>query len=207
MPLEVETKLRVTDARAMERLRADPELVAAQIDEPRAISMEAFYYDTPKDTLNERKWTLRLRREDDVSIGVFKSMSSVEDALFTRDEFSCPAATIEEAVPRLVGLGAPAELADMGAFVERCRIVFTRTAGSLRLEDDSICELALDDGVIYAEEKSEPLLELELELLSGPPEEMIALAERLRERYALQKEHYSKYGRALRLLRSRAVVV
>ena len=205
MPLELETKLRVPDRLTMERLLSDAEIFDAQISEMRAVAMQAFYYDTAKDILNERKWTLRIRREDGVSIGVFKSGPTVEDSVFTREELSCAADTIEEAVPLLVGLGAPPELLDMQPFVERCRIEFTRTVCCLRLEDGSACEFAADDGVIYADEKSEPMLEMELELLSGPPDAMTELAVRLKERYSLQKEQYSKYGRALRLLRSRAV--
>lgn len=203
MPLEVETKMRVPDERMMERLREDLDILKLQMDEMRDIHMEAFYYDTPKDALNEKKWTLRIRREDGVSIGVFKQMRSVEDGVFIREEYSCPAETPEDAVRLLVALGAPGELCDMGPFVERCRIEFTRTVCSLRLDEGAICEFALDEGMIYAEEKSEGLLELELELLCGPPEPMTTLAKQLEERYTLQKEHYSKYGRALRLLRSR----
>lgn len=203
MPLEVETKLRVPDELAMERLREDPDVLGLRMEEMRNVHMEAHYYDTPKDALNEKKWTFRIRKEDGESIGVFKRMKSAEDSVFIREEYSCPAETPEEAVTRLVALGAPRELYELSPFVERCRIEFTRTVCSLRLEEGTVCEFALDEGMIYAEEKSEILLELELELLCGPPEPMTTLARLLEERYALQKEHYSKYGRVLRLLRSR----
>ncbi|MCL2031423.1 MAG: CYTH domain-containing protein, partial [Oscillospiraceae bacterium] len=147
MPLELETKLRVPDRLTMGRLTDDTEIFDARISEPRAVAMEAFYYDTPRDALNERQWTLRIRREDGVSIGVFKSMHTIEGSVFEREELSCAAASVEEAVPLLVGLGAPAELLNMQPFVERCRIQYTRTACCLRLEDDSVCEFAADEGV------------------------------------------------------------
>ena len=85
----------------------------------------------------------------------------------------------------------------------RCAIEFTRTAAPLRLPDGSTAEIALDEGSFSAGEKSEPLLELELELLSGDVSEMLELADYLEEKYALSKELNSKLARALRLVRSR----
>ena len=203
MPMEVETKLRIPDERIRDRILKDEEVLALAMEPFRPIQMDAIYYDTPKRALSEKKWTLRLRKENEESIMVFKQMGRMEGALFQREEYSCPADTVEVGIEGLLALGAPTELRDMGPYVECCRVQFVRNACALRLEDGSVCELALDAGQIQVEKKSEKLLEMEMELLSGDPEEMIKLNHRLKERHDLLPEFYSKYARALLMLRTR----
>ena len=203
MSLEIETKLRLPDERTLEKLKSDAAIAAMRMDEPRDIQMRAVYYDTPGHTLDKRKWTLRLRTENGQSIGTFKSIGTNASGLFSREEYSCLADTLDGAVEQLVMQGAPEELRSMGPFAERCAVNFTRTACSLQLPDGAVCEMALDRGELTAEEKRETLLELELELLTGEPGSMMELAADLTKRYGLHKELYSKYARALKLLRTR----
>jgi inorganic triphosphatase YgiF len=207
MGWEIESKQRIPDARAMERLLNDPELRLMLQEEPVGLPMTSFYYDTPALALSQRRWALRLRREGGAGVAALKTPRDGAPAgLTARGEWQCPAETIGEAIPALLRLGAPAELDEITRaqpLIERCRIVFTRLAGTLDLPGGAVAELAADEGVLYAGDKQEAFRELELELKLGDPAEVTALAARLAAAYGLTPERASKYERALRLVRSR----
>lgn len=208
MAIEAEIKLLIPDARTAERLTADP-LVLSALREPfHETDMDAVYYDTPSWELSKQKWALRLRRENGVPVVTVKAPSgkSPGGGIFCRDEWQTKAETAEEGAVRLVGMGAPAKLGEIvknGPLEEVCRIRFTRRSAVLHLPEGVRVDMAVDSGSVEAGEKTEPLLELELELLFGDAESMIRLATELISRYSLQKEYISKYERALRLIRSR----
>jgi inorganic triphosphatase YgiF len=209
MPIEVELKLRITDDLSLQRLMKDGQMLAHSMDEFHTIDMRAVYFDTKDHDLSTRKWALRLRKENGVSVGVFKGNSvQNDDGVFIRDEFSVPADTLDMAIPKLLEVGAPPELATFGPYLERCHIDFIRNACSVSLPNPespnpTIFEFAVDVGKIVVEQKQELLQELELELLAGEADPMVEFSKSLTQKYNLTKEHYSKYTRALFLLRSR----
>lgn len=172
------------------------------MDDFQSMNMCAEYYDTPAHMFNEQKQTFRIRNENDVCIATFKSTENQEGSLFTREEYSCSESDPYKAAEALVAAGAPESLLSADNLINRCRVVFTRERVFLRAED-TISELALDAGTIFAEDKKEEFAELEIELISGPSAPIVELAARLQARYDLKPELYSKYDRALRLLRSR----
>lgn len=207
MSLEVESKQRVPDAHTADRLMADP-TVTAHLQEPfRVLAMSSSYFDTPTHDLNRLKWALRLRREGDRTVAALKAgRAGGPDGLAMRDEWQCEAASIEAAIDRLIARGAPKTLADIAArapLTELCRIEFVRRSGILELPGGAVVDMSVDTGSIFAQEKSEDFIELELELLFGDPAEVLALSEAWAAAYGLEREHLSKYERALRLLRSR----
>jgi inorganic triphosphatase YgiF len=206
--LEVESKHRVPDERAAERLLADPQLSLMRQEEPTVLEMAASYYDVPALELNRRRWALRLRWEGGVGMAALKTPAEEEalPGLTARREWQCPAETVEEAVPALLRAGAPEELGVITrdqALIERCRIAFTRTVGLLDMPGGGVAEMAVDRGVLHAGDKQESFWELEIELKFGDPAEVAALAARLAAAYGLTPELASKYERALRLIRSR----
>ena len=66
---------------------------------------------------------------------------------------------------------------------------------------DMICEAAVDTGEIKAGDRSEPICELELELLEGDSEPLLLLGEEMKARHGLVAGQKSKFarGKALRV--------
>lgn len=207
MPIELEMKLRIPDDSTGEKLFSDAEVEQYINGTISNKQMSACYYDTPGGELSSRRWSLRLRDEGGVKVAAVKTSSvGVTGYLFTRNEWQVYAQTIEQAIPLLIAEGAPDELAsvtDGKPLVERCCINFERKSAILKLPDGLVVEMCVDKGHITADGKSEPLHELEIELLFGRAEDLAPLCDVLTSRYPLESEPLSKYERALRLIRSR----
>lgn len=160
-------------------------------------AMRTTYYDTPQGALAARKWTLRRRLENGVSVCTLKTPAGN-----ARREFEVRCDTVEGAVPELCKLGAPGELADLtaGGVEPVCGAAFTRLAATVTLQRGTV-EVALDRGELFGGEKREPLCELEVELKSGDPSAALEFAAELALRHGLVPEHRSKFKRALALAR------
>ena len=160
------------------------------------IKMETTYYDTPSCSLSQRRWTLRRRMENDVSVCTLKTPGAGPE----RGEWEVQCDSIESAIPELCKLGAPEELRSLcneGLMVS-CGAKFTRRAGMFTLRD-CVLELALDEGVLLGGGREIPLCELEAEHKGGSRESMAAFAEELAAVYGLVPEEKSKFARALAL--------
>lgn len=162
------------------------------------ISMETVYFDTPSGALSAQKWTLRCRKENEISICTLKTPAP--DG--SRGEWEIKADNIEVAIPMLCKLGAPATLPLLAqeGLIRVCGARFTRLAKELRLPD-AICELALDAGELLGKSATAPLCEVEVELKEGSEAAVLAFAAALSEKYGLQPEEKSKFQRALALAR------
>ena len=160
------------------------------------ISMETVYYDTPDKALSSRYWTLRSRMENGVAVCTLKT--PLPDG--SRGEWELECGAIEDAVPALCKLGAPAELEVLArkGLVPSCAARFTRLAAALEISDATV-ELALDQGWLLGGGKELPFAEVEVELKSGREEAATAFAEALAAEFALIPEPKSKVQRALEL--------
>lgn len=160
------------------------------------ISMETTYYDTPSQSLSQRRWTLRRRMENDVSVCTLKTPG----VGLERGEWEVECGSIERAVSELCKLDVPQELASLcqEGLVVSCGAKFTRRAGIFTLRD-CVMEIALDQGILLGGSKQLPLCELEVELKEGSREAMEAFAGELADLYGLQPEEKSKFARALAL--------
>ena len=160
------------------------------------IRMETTYYDTPDRALSARRWTLRRRMENTVSICTLKTPGEGAE----RKEWEVACEDVKAAIPELCKLGGPLELMALSknGLIPACGARFTRRAGMFTLRDCAF-ELALDEGVLCAGEKEIPLCELEAEHKSGDRSAMEAYATELAALYGLQAEPLSKFARALAL--------
>lgn len=162
----------------------------------RKISMETTYFDTPDGALSGQKMTLRIRKENDISICTLKT--PLADG--SRGEWECPASDIQSGIPLLLKLGAPAKLAQLteGGLVVACGARFVRHAIEVSTID-GLAELALDSGVLLGGGKQIPLCEVEVELKSGSDAATTAFATLLAATYGLKEQPMSKFRRALAL--------
>ena len=188
MGREFELKYRA-DARAIENIRE-------KFGEFTPISMETTYYDTPSAAFARRRWTLRRRWENGSGVCTLKTPA----ADGSRCEWEVACADIREGISLLCKLGAPealAYLAEEGLAVS-CGARFTRLAKQLDLGDARV-ELALDQGVLMAENREEPFAEVEAELKDGSEEAVIRFAESLAREFSLEVQPMSKHRRAMAL--------
>lgn len=164
----------------------------------RVIKMESLYYDTPARDLGQRRWTLRLRKENGQEVVCLKTPGEGR----ARGEWEVNCENVETAVPLLIEKGAAPELAVLTAdkpLNPVCGARFTRQAALLSLPGGGTAELSLDTGELFGGERRAPLCEVEVELKSGTPETAEQFAKELAARYSLKEESKSKFQRAIAL--------
>lgn len=161
------------------------------------IEMRTTYYDAVDGSLAAKKWTLRRRLENGVSVCTLKM-----PAPQGRQEYEVLCDNINEGVKELCKLTGTDELLKLAqaGLREVCGAAFTRRAKLVSFPGFA-AEVALDEGELFAGENREPLCELEVELKDGDPSHMRQYALCLAARYELQSETGSKFKRALALAR------
>lgn len=160
------------------------------------IHMATTYYDTKEAALSARKWTLRLRQENDDFVVTFKTAGDGS----TRGEWEYHADRVEFAAESLIDLGAPEELAEILANGVQpvCGAKFTRRAIAVEV-DGAILEVALDEGKLFREDRELPICEVEVELKQGSEKAAVDFAKGLAVQFGLREEPKSKFVRAVTL--------
>lgn len=195
--MAIETELRFQlDARRVRAILADPRVAAGLRRQP----LSSIYFDTPEFALAGRRAGLRLRRVGRRWVQTFKC-ELPDGPEHRRGEWEWP-------VPRAaldLEVLAETPLADWFAKPRNHEALapvfqtrFTR-ASALIDQDGTSIELAIDRGSVIAGERSEPILELELELKGGPVDGLHAFALELNRDHALTPEPRSKAARGFML--------
>lgn len=176
------------------RLNAGAKRKIREIYAPfREITMRTVYYDTPGGDLGKRRWTLRLRLENNVPVCTVKI--PLPDG--SKGEWETECDDLMRGVSLLCEMGAPAELEALtqNGVVPTCGAAFTRLAADIAFGGSRL-ELALDEGILFREDAQMPLLELEVELKSGSDADAVGFARELAQTYGLEPEPVSKFKRA-----------
>ena len=161
MGMELEFKLAVPNAALLEQILFDPQIAEVRTGGYRMIQMGTVYYDTPDRRLSARRWTLRIRQENDILVATIKTPAAGR----ARGEWDCRANTIEAAIPLLLEAGAPAELTQVlegQRLIPRCAAQFTRRAAEITFADGTVCELCGDIGILMGGSKEENLCVVEV---------------------------------------------
>jgi inorganic triphosphatase YgiF len=164
--METELKLSLSEP-DLHRLLAHP-LLAGAGSTQRLLNT---YFDTPDLALQQRRMAVRERLAGDQWLLTVKTAGQSDNGLSRRQEWEGPTTPGALAFDALVSdTPLAAELMAM-----RPRWVIAHA--------DAQIEVALDQGRIHVPgtDLTEPLLELELELLSGPESALMALADVLRQ--------------------------
>jgi inorganic triphosphatase YgiF len=180
---EVELKLAVRSPSA--RTAACREVVGA-----RARALESIYFDTHDRRLRSAGYSLRIRKDRGRWLQTVKREAP---GAVTRYEHEC---RITAAGLDLARLGET----PVGALVagDELAPVFTtrvRRRSKVRQREASTIEFSLDEGHIVSGGLIEPILELELELISGPPGGLFDEARRLASHGGLMPAFTSKSAR------------
>ena len=197
-PTEIEIKFQ-TDRPGLERVLAARALQGAAFAPERELL--SIYFDTHDRDLQKAGLTLRLRRKGRAIpvLGVKWSTEAAVD-LFVRGEVETRSPNGEPNIElfepairdRLIGvIGGKALEPVFKTHVKRR----TATVSHGRSE----VELALDDGVVLANDQSRPLTEVELELKRGTTTDLLGLARGLSQDCALSLAFEPKAGRGYRL--------
>ena len=177
--METELKLSLNEA-DLPRLLAHP-LLAKGAGKQRLLNT---YFDTPDLDLQQRRMAVRERLAGDQWLLTVKTAGQSQNGLSRRQEWEGPTTPGALQFDTLVD---DAELAtDLMALRPALRALFCTDFERQRwviTHADAQIEVALDQGRIHVPDTdlSEPLLELELELLSGPEHALMALADVLRQ--------------------------
>lgn len=178
----------------LERADIDTVLAALPAGATAVRAMTATYYDTADRWLGRHGFGLRVRRTGGRYVQTLKSALGADGG---RDEWEWDVPT-EAPAPGLLAT-TPAALPPGAALLPRFIVNVSRTVRVVQ-EGEARIEVALDDGEVIAGGRREPVLELELELLSGPAAALASLAARLRDHVALTPSSVTKAERGFRLL-------
>ena len=181
------------------KYRANPDVlekIAAQFGDFHSITMETHYYDTLDESISARRWTLRRRLENGISICGLKTPGKN----LIRGEWEVENDSMEDGVRQLCSMDVPEGFGDMvkTGLKEVCGAKFVRRAQLVPTADGSV-EIALDQGVFLGGGKEKPFSELEVELKSGSRKAAEDFAEALAHQYGLELFWISKYERAMAL--------
>lgn len=199
---EVELKLELAkaDLRKLRAATAPPGFIA----EPATTrALRSIYFDTPGHALRRAKWSLRVRRVGRKWVQTVKAGTGVTGGLSRPREAE---AEVAGPAPDLTLIREPAmreglwQVIDGEPLAPAFETVMRRTTRLFRREGDETCiEMALDAGEIRAGEAVQPLFEAELELKSGDPAALFALAGSLPALAGARFSRLSKAGRGYAL--------
>jgi inorganic triphosphatase YgiF len=197
---ELKLWLRPGDAEAFRKL---PRLGRAR---PHELELHTIYFDTPDFRLAGKGIALRVRAIGDGWVQTLKTEGERGGGLSRRLELETP---VSGPLPDFSRL--PAELLDRLILAKWRKALapvyetrFHRTLWNLRTHDHGRVDVALDVGVVAAGEKSEPINEVELELVSGNVEALYTLAQTFMRGVLLVPFDASKAERGTRLARGEA---
>ncbi len=200
-PRERELKL-LFPADQADSLLGHPLLASDNGRKPAAHRQISAYWDTADDALSRAGLTLRVRTIGKKRLQTVKTKGTETAGLFSRGEWEAP---IQADVPEMTlletwGLTEAFTTACNGQTIQTRFTTDVRRAKRVRNGGAARVEIALDRGEVVAGDRSDPIAEVELELLEGPPAHLYELALELNKAVPLQLGGLSKAARGYRLL-------
>lgn len=219
---EIELKFQIP-AERLAAVRSELARLGADLAAP--LILQAAYFDTADRKLAQARSALRVRREGNDWVQTLKAAGShtmvrVEDnqpalppadGQAVRPDLGRHSTTARQALIQSLGWQPEADPAgERCGLVELYRTDMRRTRARLKVAEgtphEGVVELALDEGAILAGSLSEPVRELEIELLSGHPRAVILAGLEWVHRFGLWLDTQTKAHRGDRLARLAATV-
>lgn len=191
---EIELKLLIPGLTAVQARHALGRTPALRRRQAQELQLWNIYFDTPDQFLRSERSALRLRRTTRAGQGAgkgvprtpwlqtFKTAGHSQGGLSQRGEWERPVRGKALSVAALADSPWPALDPDGTRFatLQPCfQTLCHRTLWLVRKRNGAVMEVALDAGSIRAGDLEQPMLELELELLQGSPEDLFDLASEL----------------------------
>ena len=203
--IEIELKLQIMDAAMWETLPKSAWLKNFIVTESEKVeTIDATYYDTPARTLWKTGYAFRIRREGAAWMATLKGAGQSGGGLHQRREWNVPTLGPEldpEVFRQMVGADKLVKLLKKQSGLEPLfKTVFTRWSVLVHPDNSpGLLELVMDKGVISTEDKNETIYEVEIELIEGTAQDLLAFGAELSRRFPLLPEGKSKYYRGLGL--------
>lgn len=181
LPAETELKLSLPAAQARQLWKTPP-LSALLINRPSRLRLFSAYYDTPTLDLRQRGVALRLRRQGKRWVQTLKTDGAPGGGLQQRTELevALPNGVLDQQWLKRSGL---TDLSDDVVSANALGVVFTtdfhRVVATVEPVTGTSIEICVDQGVIVAGTKRQPICEVELELKQGRLGPLFDLAEQL----------------------------
>jgi inorganic triphosphatase YgiF len=169
----------------------------------RSRALRSIYYDTPETELRDHGFVLRVRDDGEHRVQAVKQTPTGANGV-RRGEWEHRLEGRPDLSPDLdVAIRTP-----LGEILNRRELAFVRPVFEVELQritrgleiDGAVIELALDRGWARAEERRAPISEIELELKSGSPKALFALASDCASMAAIELCFVSKAARGFALL-------
>ena len=204
MSTEVELKFRLSPQYSVdiEQLQL---LKDFSVIKPIKQRLYSIYYDSPDFTLQKNRVALRVRKVGSLWIQTIKSGGTIQDGLHQHNEWENP---ITDDNPDFSQI-PDQSIKDFFAEEKLRRSLqpifvtdFYRTTYLLEPEQGFELELCLDEGKIIANQRAQPICEIELELKSGNTSQLLQFAEKLQRNcpFPLIPENTNKAMRGYTLL-------
>jgi triphosphatase len=188
---ELELKFQL-GAGALEALQGG----AFPLEQAKTSQLHAVYFDTPSHALRDGAFSLRVRRKGETYVQTLKHRPS--GGLFERDEWETQVPGPDLDLSAIAGTPAQAAIGD--ASLAPAFTVEVERRVHLWIHGETRVEVSFDTGLIVAGDRQEPVAEMELELLSGPPQALFDLARDLLAKAQLTLSFESKAERGYRLV-------
>lgn len=203
-PAEIELKL-LLSAHALAVLDRHPALQRPSASAPRTRLEHTDYFDTPDLSLARQGLSLRVRRHGKDRVQTLKSTEGGQTVAAVRGEWQWP---IKQDIPD-ISLLAETPFGTRIATLELQPVFATdirRKVSNVNLVGDSIVELSIDVGRVFAGEATQDVSEFELELKRGAPGPLYRLALDLHATIPFIIGVESKAQRGQKLLTGKAAV-
>ena len=173
---EIELKLSLTPA-DLAKLKKSPLLDQNQMVKPKSARLTTLYWDTPDAQLAAQGIVVKSRAEGRARTQTVKTAGLKGAALHARREWEWPVLSEQPNAHLLetTGLKPFADPALIAQLIPVYKTEFRRTTHRIGTTDWEIC-LTLDEGHVIAGERSDPISEVELELIRGPASCLVDLA-------------------------------
>lgn len=175
-------------------------LIQQHLQRELSLKLQNTYFDTENLALKRKNYALRIRKCDGHILQTLKTDQKTNNELHERQEWEYEIKS-EQIDPHQFPVEIQKWLAPL---INQLKPIFTtdfeRKIWLLKLEDQTILELALDQGEIKTGDKTLPICEIELELKQGKLERLLQFARRLQQDISLTPEKTSKAERGYRIL-------
>jgi len=198
---EIELKLSISPEE-MERLSRHPFLKATARNRTVTRHLHNVYYDTPEFALRSDKVALRLRRDGKKWTQTLKTAGRVEGGLHLRQERDTPVPAQLLNYHALAQSGASAVFndAERRASLQAVFVTdFKRSARDIVTASGALVELCIDSGSVAAGANTAQISEVELELKTGQPGDLLDFARQLLQQVPMRLEPRTKAERGYAL--------
>lgn len=205
--MEIELKYSLLDEKIVNDVSEDEILGQYKVEGSENLTdLHAIYFDTEDKILNKNHIAFRYRREGKRNVATLKWGGETENALHQREELNAylEAGDLPD-TPDISVFSQSDKGKEIIEMIEAKILEPIMEVNVIRYswqieDEDTVLEICFDKGEIVVSAETDPVHEMEIELITGNPEKLKLLGEKLADKYDLKPEKRSKYERGLALL-------